>query len=105
MGEWGHGCGCVVVVDVLWLLMTVVVVVVVWSSWTHRGWGRCGHMLIGVIVVVTRLVGVIVVVMGRVLILVCHCFWWAMGGRCQSCDRRWGQNSPMMVTMHAVITI
>ena len=37
--EWMRVSG-VVGMDVLWLSRTVVVV---WSSWTHCGWGRCGH--------------------------------------------------------------
>ena len=55
-------------------------------------------MLIGVMVVVASVVvAVVVVVMvvvatvvvvGHVIVLVRCCHWWAMGGRCQSCDGR-----------------
>ena len=91
----------VVGVDVLWSSRTVVVVV--WSLWMHWVWGRCGHMLIGVVVVMASVVGVVVVmvvgvvgvvatmvVVGHVLVLVHRCCWWAMGGHCQSCDGRMG---------------
>ena len=115
--EWMRVSG-VVDVDVLWSSRTVVVVVVVWSSWMHHGWGHRRHMLIGVMVLMASMVGVMVVmvvvvvatmvVVGLVIVLIRCCCWWAIGGRCQSCDGRmgtWGQNSPMMATMHAVVTI
>ena len=100
----------VVGVDVLWSSRTMVVVVV-WLSWTHGGWGHCGRMVIGVMVVMASMVGVVVVVasvvgvivvvvvvvmvtvvvvMGRVLVLVHCCCWWAMGGGCQLCEGRMG---------------
>ena len=75
--------------DVLWSLRTVVVVVVVvWSLWTHRGWGIAS--MVGVVVVVVMVVVATMVVVGRVVVPVRHCYWWAMGGRCQSCEGRMG---------------
>ena len=100
--------------DVLWSLRTMVVVVVVWLLWTHRGWGCCGHMRIGVMVVVASLVGVVVVVVvvatmvvvGCVIVLVRCCCWWATGVVVVSrVTEGGGQNSRMMVTTHAVVTI
>ena len=63
------------------------------------------------VVVMVSMVGVIVgvvvvVVVGHVLILVrCCCCWWAMVVVVSHVMEGWGQNSPMMVTTHAVVTI
>ena len=93
-------------VDVLWSLRTMVVVA--WSSWMHCGWGIASMVgvmmvvasMVGVIVVVASVVGVIVVmvvvvmatvvVVGCVVVPIRHCYWWAMGGHCQSCEGRMG---------------
>ena len=112
-GEWGRGHGCIVViedhgggggggggvviVDTSWL----------GSLWTHGlwwSWPAVG-VVVGVVVVVVVVVATVVVV-GRVLVLIHRCCcWWAMVVVVSHVMERWGQNSPMMVTTHAVVTI
>ena len=66
------------------------------QTWGRGGRGQHGWVMVsvvGVIVVVVLVIVatvVVVVVMGCVVVFICHCCWWAMGGRCQSCDTRMG---------------